>query len=107
MKKTIVKYWILLIAACVFSANTLAESINQMANPNAVGPAIVSVHQSESHDVVYVEATCSMPCKVLDANGRVLLECGLKIGMTAVPTYMFNAGDYMLQVGSETFHIEL
>ena len=106
MKQFVAKFIFLLAAFAGMWSSAAAEDHVAM-DKNYVGPAIVAVYQSESLDVVYVEATCSLPCKITDSNGRVLLECGLKIGMTAVPTVNLNSGVYQLTIGTETFRIEL
>ncbi|MBP5319140.1 MAG: hypothetical protein J6Y77_07045 [Paludibacteraceae bacterium] len=104
MKRFVAKFIFLTLALAGGWSGAAAEDRVDM---GPVGPAVVSVHQSETLEVVYVEATCSLPCSLVDSEGHVLLECGLKIGMTAVPTASLNAGVYLLKVGNETFHIVL
>lgn len=70
-------------------------------------PGIICVYPNLGGTTLYVEATCPLECKLLDANGNVLFEGALKIGITLLDTSSFESGRYYLKAGTERFTIDI
>ena len=70
-------------------------------------PGVVCVYPNLGGDKLYLEASCPLECVLLDEEGRVLLDCTLKIGITLLDTSKFESGRYILKAGTETFTIDI
>ncbi|MBP5259985.1 MAG: hypothetical protein J6Z12_05070 [Paludibacteraceae bacterium] len=70
-------------------------------------PGIVCVYPNLGGCQLYVEASCPLECVLYDAEGHVLLDCTLKVGITLLDTSRYQSGRYLLKAGTETFTIDI
>lgn len=98
-----------------FSLTVSASNTPSVSSPVAAGmevrksaaPGIVCVYPNLGGCHLYVEASCPLECILYDAEGHVLLDCTLKVGITLLDTSRYQSGRYLLKAGTETFTIDI